>query len=152
MSAARSTLRGAALIAAVAVAAGLIAGAAGAPGAAAAAAPVEGLLARQAAAWNAGDLDAFCALYEDDAVFVTPSGVTRGRQAVLERYRARYKDRAAMGTLSFEVLDVRDLGETRSVAARWALKYTDRPEASGYTLLVMKRHADGWRIVQDPSM
>jgi uncharacterized protein (TIGR02246 family) len=117
-----------------------------------AAVPVEQLLARQAAAWNAGDLDGFCALYEEDAVFVTPSGVTRGRQAVLERYRARYKDRAAMGTLSFEVLDVRDLGETRSVAARWALKYADRPEASGYTLLVMKRHGDGWRIVQDASM
>ena len=152
MRAGRSPLRGAALMAAVAVAAGLIAGAAGTPGAAAASAPVEELLARPAAAWNAGDLDGFCALYEDDAVFVTPSGVTRGRQAVLERYRARYKDRAAMGTLSFEVLDVRELGETRSVAARWALKYADRPEASGYTLLVMKRHGDGWRIVQDASM
>ena len=116
------------------------------------ASPVEELLARQAAAWNAGDLDGFCALYEDDAVFVTASGVTRGRQAVLERYRARYKDRAAMGTLSFEVLDVRDLGETRSVAARWALKYADRPDASGYTLLVMRRNGDGWRIVQDASM
>jgi uncharacterized protein (TIGR02246 family) len=152
MSAARSTLRGAALIAAVAVVAGLIAAAAGAPGAAAGAAPVGELLARQAAAWNAGDLDAFCALYEDDVVFVTPSGLTRGRQAVLERYRVRYKDRAAMGTLSFEVLDVRELGEARSVAARWALKYADRPEASGYTLLVMRRHGDGWRIVQDASM
>jgi len=120
--------------------------------AALAASPVDALLARQAAAWNAGDLDAFCALYEDDAVFITPSGMTRGRQAVLERYRARYKDRAAMGTLSFEVLDVRELGDTRSIAARWALKYADRPEASGYTLLVMKRHGDGWRIVQDASM
>ena len=47
---------------------------------------------------------------------------------------------------------MRDLGETRSIAARWALKYADRPEASGYTLLVMKRHGDGWRIVQDASM
>jgi uncharacterized protein (TIGR02246 family) len=120
--------------------------------AALAASPVDALLARQAAAWNAGKLEEFCSLYEDDAVFITPSGVTRGREAVLERYRARYKDRAAMGTLSFEVLDVRELGETRSIAARWALKYADRPEASGYTLLVMKRHGDGWRIVQDASM
>ncbi len=120
--------------------------------AALAASPVDALLARQAAAWNAGNLEEFCSLYEDDAVFITPSGMTRGRQAVLERYRARYKDRAAMGTLSFEVLDVRDLGETRSVAARWSLKYADKPEASGYTLLVMKRHGDGWRIVQDASM
>lgn len=140
-------------VVAAAVAAGAAAAAPAAAGPAApAAAPMEQLLARQAAAWNAGDLDGFCALYEEDAVFVTPSGVTRGRQAVLERYRARYKDRAAMGTLSFEVLDVRDLGETRSVAARWVLKYADRPEASGYTLLVMKRHGDGWRIVQDASM
>ncbi len=149
------------LVVVAVVAAAVAAGAAEASGAeglsaaapaAPATAPVEQLLARQAAAWNAGDLDGFCALYEEDAVFVTPSGVTRGRQAVLERYRARYKDRAAMGTLSFEVLDVRDLSETRSIAARWVLKYADRPEASGYTLLVMKRHGDGWRIVQDASM
>ena len=59
-------------------------------------------LTRQAGAWNRGDLDAFCAFYADDAVFISPSGVTRGRQAVLDRYKKRYPTPAAMGTLSLE--------------------------------------------------
>ncbi len=59
---------------------------------------VRALLARQADAWSQGDLDGFCSAYVDDVVFVSPSGVTRGRQAVLDRYKTRYPDRAAMGT------------------------------------------------------
>ena len=59
-----------------------------------------GALVAQVAAWNRGDLEAFTAMYADDCTFVTPNGVTRGRTEVLERYRGRYPDRAAMGTLT----------------------------------------------------
>jgi ketosteroid isomerase-like protein len=130
-------------------------------------AEVAALLDAQAAAWNRGDLDAFCAVYAADAVFVSPSGLTRGRQAVLDRYRAKYPDAAAMGTLSLEVVETRIasgtefsvLGDARpsrvhgvSVVARWRLAYPDREGASGLTLLVLRRARDGWVIVQDASM
>ena len=65
-------------------------------------ATVEALLREQAAAWSRGDLPAFCAPYAEDARFVTSDGLTRGRAAILERYRKRYPDLAAMGTLTFE--------------------------------------------------
>ncbi len=122
------------------------------PSAAEAAGAADELLRRQAEAWNAGDLEGFCAAYAEDALFVTPQGVTRGRREVLERYRGRYRDRASMGRLSFETLDVREGSGSISVAARWSLEYADRPTASGYTLLVM--HSLGGRllIVQDASM
>jgi len=121
----------------------------------------------QTAAWNRGDLDAFCAGYEEDALFLTPSGVTRGRDLILERYRQRYADREAMGTLSFEILEIRPaqgveismLGDSRpgkihavSVAARWKLFYPDREEASGLTMLFLRRRGDGWAIAHDTSM
>lgn len=127
---------------------------------------VEELLARQAAAWTAGDLDGFCSVYADDALFVSPSGPTRGRQAVLERYRRRYPDRAAMGALTLEVVEVRPLSGVEvtplgdavpgrvhalSAAARWTLRYPDREPATGLTLLVLRREREGWRIVQDAS-
>ncbi len=128
---------------------------------------VVGLLDEQAAAWNRGDLEAFCAVYAGDAVFVTPSGLTSGREAVLERYRTRYPTTDAMGTLSLDPVEVRldwgpgvtmlgDVAPSRihgaSVVARWTLARADGSADSGLTLLVLHRFGARWLIVQDASM
>lgn len=128
---------------------------------------VTDLLVEQSAAWNRGDLEAFCAVYAEDAVFVTPKGLTQGRQAVLERYRTSYPTLAAMGTLSLEPVELREawgfepnpLGDAQpsrvhgiSLVARWKLVKADGTEASGLTLLVFHRQAGRWMIVQDASM
>ena len=114
-------------------------------------------LTRQAADWNRGDLEAFTAVYAEDAVFLSTSGVHRGRAEVLARYQRRYPDRAAMGHLSFEVIETRvsDDASLVTLAARWHLAYPqdgEREDASGLTLLVLRRDPAGWQIVQDASM
>jgi peptidoglycan/xylan/chitin deacetylase (PgdA/CDA1 family)/ketosteroid isomerase-like protein len=124
------------------------------------------LLAGQAEAWSAGDLEAFCSVYADDALYVSPSGTTRGRAAILEQYRRRYPDRDAMGTLTLEVLDARTgdgvevtphgdavPGRVHSVSivGRWRLTFPGRDPAEGRTLVVLRRAGDGWQIVQDAS-
>jgi uncharacterized protein (TIGR02246 family) len=114
---------------------------------------VAAVIERQVAAWNRGDLQAFVSLYAEDAVFVSPTGLTRGRQAVLDRYRKRYPDKAAMGTLKLEIVETRVGGAGgASLVARWSLAYPDKPTASGLTLLVLHARSDGWLIVQDASM
>jgi uncharacterized protein (TIGR02246 family) len=122
---------------------------------------MKAILDRDAAAWNRGDLEAFCAVYTDDATFVTPTGLTRGRATVLERYRTKYPTARERGELSFELVEARPVAGADSsappaavsVVARWHLRYADRPEAAGWTLLVYHRDAAGaWRIVQDASM
>jgi hypothetical protein len=70
---------------------------------------IAALLDQQAVDWNRGDLAAFTSVYDEDAVFVSTTGLTRGRGAVLERYRKRYPDRAAMGTLKLEIVELRDV-------------------------------------------
>jgi uncharacterized protein (TIGR02246 family) len=111
------------------------------------------LLNEQAAAWSRGDLDAFCAVYAADATFVSPSGLTKGRQAVLDRYRNKYVDKAGMGSLTLSIEEVRSYGNrTASVVARWSLTWPDKPKAEGLTLLVFRKTSEGWRIVQDASM
>ncbi|HVN74771.1 MAG TPA: polysaccharide deacetylase family protein [Thermoanaerobaculaceae bacterium] len=125
------------------------------------------LLEVQADAWNRGDLPAFCAVYDAAAVFLTPSGLVRGRQAVLDRYAARYPSRAAMGTLTLAPVEVREawgneatlLGDAVpsrvhavSVVARWTLTSADGSERTGLTLLVFLRRDGRWVIVQDASM
>ncbi len=118
------------------------------------------LLETQAAAWNRGDLEAFCSVYAEDALFVTAFGLTKGRAEVLERYRKRYPDSNARGTLSFEVLSVdvaapaprKGAPDAIGVVARWTISHTDRPAATGLTLLNLVRAPAGWRIVHDASM
>jgi uncharacterized protein (TIGR02246 family) len=124
---------------------------------------VNGVLTAQSAAWNRGDLEAFVASYADDATFLTPTGVTHGRAAVLARYRKRYPDQKAMGTLTLTVMEARPLGvdvasgtvNALSVAAQWKLDHPGDPAAKpaeGSTLLVFRRHGGRWEIVQDASM
>jgi hypothetical protein len=73
---------------------------------------------------------------------------------VLDRYRAKYKDKAGMGTLSLTVLEARAPSSSAwaSAIARWTLTWPDKPRAEGLTLLVFARTTAGWRIVQDASM
>jgi uncharacterized protein (TIGR02246 family) len=124
---------------------------------------VKALLATQSAAWNRGDLEGFTAVYAEDASFVSPTGLTHGRRQVLERYRRRYPDQKAMGTLTLDVLETRAFPAASnacdvrsvSVAARWRLAYPDQPEkktAEGSTLLVLRPRGSSWEIVQDASM
>jgi hypothetical protein len=72
-----------------------------------------------------------------------------------------------MGTLGLEVLEfhpargveISMLGDSRpgsihgaSVVARWTLSYPDRDDATGLTLLAMRRVDGRWVIVHDASM
>jgi uncharacterized protein (TIGR02246 family) len=114
---------------------------------------VAAVLEGQVQAWNRGDLEGFTSVYAEDATFVSPTGLTRGRQAVLDRYRKRYPDKAAMGTLSLDIVEARLLDvHGASVVARWTLAYPDKPAASGLTLIVLRPRGDTWMIVQDASM
>lgn len=110
------------------------------------------LLDKQSAAWSRGDLDSFCSIYADDAVFVSPSGVTKGRGEVLARYKKKYPSAAAMGRLTLTPIDVRESADEVSVAAKWSLDYADKPGASGHTVVVFKRWQGRWLIVHDASM
>ncbi|MBI2373496.1 MAG: SgcJ/EcaC family oxidoreductase [Deltaproteobacteria bacterium] len=128
---------------------------------------IAALLADQAAAWNRGDVPAFCSAYTDDATFVSPSGVTRGRAAIRDRYEKKYSTRELMGSLTLEILETRlhqgfeisrfgDAEPSRvhgaTAVLAWKLAYTDRPMASGWSMISLVPTAKGWRITQDASM
>jgi peptidoglycan/xylan/chitin deacetylase (PgdA/CDA1 family)/ketosteroid isomerase-like protein len=128
---------------------------------------VRGLLAVQAEAWSRGDIETFCSVYAEDAAFASASGLASGRQQVVERYRQRYPDREAMGTLTLDVLEMRTAWGTEvsllgdavpsrvhsvSVMARWTLRRAGQADASGLSLIVLRPRRGGWEIVQDASM
>lgn len=122
---------------------------------------LKALLEAQAKQWTAGDLEGFCSHYAEDCLFLSPGGVTRGRKDVLDRYKKKYVDKAAMGRLTLEVVGARTSATTQrdgaggafaSVAMQWTLSYTDRPKASGYSLIALEKRSDRWKIVHDASM
>ncbi|MEM9665461.1 MAG: SgcJ/EcaC family oxidoreductase [Bacteroidota bacterium] len=115
---------------------------------------IRAVLDQQVVAWNAGNIEAFMEGYAqtDSLRFASRGSVRYGWQTTLEAYQAGYPDRAAMGRLAFDELDVRVLGPAYAmVFGGWRLTYPDgaRPEASGLFTLIMERRPAGWRVVHD---
>jgi uncharacterized protein (TIGR02246 family) len=116
------------------------------------------LLAAQSRQWTEGDLDAFCSVYADDATFLSPSGLTRGRAEILARYKRRYDTAQKRGRLSLKIVEIwtaptRDGHVTgASAVLRWHLSRSGQADASGLSLIVLRATSSGWVIEQDASM
>jgi ketosteroid isomerase-like protein len=112
---------------------------------------IEKVLHAQQDAWNRGDIDTFMNGYwrSEKTVFVSGDDVTRGWQKVLDRYKARYSDRAKMGTLAFSDPEITQLSNDSAVAlGSWKLKRAnDQPH--GRFTLIFRKFPDGWKIIHD---
>jgi uncharacterized protein (TIGR02246 family) len=114
-------------------------------------AEIQSILTAQQDAWGRGDIDGFMNGYARSAstVFVSEDEVRRGWETVRDRYRAKYSDRAKMGTLSFSGIEVTMLSPDAAVVlGRWRLKRAN-DEPHGRFTLIFKRLPEGWRIVHD---
>ena len=112
---------------------------------------IQSVLTAQQDAWNRGDIDAFMNGYARLAstVFISEDEARRGWETVRDRYRAKYSDRAKMGTLSFSDIEVTVLSPDAAVVlGRWKLK-RENDEPHGRFTLIFKRLPQGWRIVHD---
>jgi ketosteroid isomerase-like protein len=109
------------------------------------------ILHAQQAAWNRGDVDAFLEGYwrSPELTFSGASGIARGWDAVLARYKKNYPDKAAMGQLEFSNLEIRFLGaDAALLLGRWHLT-RDKGDIGGVFSLVWQRFPEGWRIIHD---
>jgi len=129
---------------------------------------VRELLASQVAAWNRGDLEGYMAGYwrSPQLTFFAGGAVTTGWDETLARYRRRYQGEGrAMGTLTFENLQLEPLGNQAALArGRWVLRFSQpaplstgagapapsKPAAGLFTVL-LRRQPEGWRIIHDHS-
>jgi uncharacterized protein (TIGR02246 family) len=115
---------------------------------------IRSVLAKQADAWNRGDLEGYMQAYwkSDDTVFRSSKGETRGWQAVLDRYRQSYPTPEKMGRLNFEGLQISQTGDDQAeVSGRYRLKTIDGKGSvqSGRFYLTMRRIDGTWVVVKD---
>jgi len=112
---------------------------------------IHAVLSAQQTAWNRGDVDSFLVGYwhSPELTFSGSSGVSRGWDGVMARYKKNYPDRSAMGELDFSELEYRFLGpDAALVLGHWHLK-REKDEPGGVFTLVWQRFPDGWKIVHD---
>jgi len=113
---------------------------------------IEEVITAQSEAWNRGDLEGFMAGYArmPELVFTSGGEIQRSWDGTLARYQKRYGgDRSSMGTLVFDILEIRPLGSDGAVVlGTWKLTGRDKP-AGGVFSLVFERRPEGWRIVHD---
>lgn len=109
------------------------------------------VLEAQEKAWNNGDIEGFMAGYlkSDQLRFASGGDITLGWQETLNRYQARYSDRAKMGTLKFDIKTVDVLDQDDSlVFGQWTL-IREKDEPSGLFTLHLKKDEGGWKVVSD---
>jgi ketosteroid isomerase-like protein len=114
-------------------------------------AQIRELLDTQTAAWNRGDVDAFMAGYwkSEQTEFVGANGITRGWQAVHDRYVRIYPDTKAMGRLSFSNLEVHPVCANAAYAIGQFQLEREHDRPAGIFTLNFRKFPEGWRIVAD---
>jgi ketosteroid isomerase-like protein len=116
---------------------------------------IRAVLDAQVAAWNRGEIEGFMAGYRksEKTTFLSSSGVSRGWQALLDRYKRGYPDKKTMGTLAFSELEINMLGSNAAfIIGHWHLdrEKDGKPDyPGGVFTLVAQRFPEGWRIVSD---
>jgi ketosteroid isomerase-like protein len=104
----------------------------------------------QEQAWNDGDIERFMRGYwKSDSTIFASSTISRGWQAMLERYQRSYPTPEKMGKLKFTITQIDMINSSwAKVLGAWEL--SGLPEnPRGWFTLIMRRSDEGWRIVHD---
>ncbi len=112
---------------------------------------VQYVLLRQQDDWNKGDIDAFMEGYwkSEKLQFIGGSGVTYGWKNTLENYKKRYPDRAAMGKLTFDIINVEKLSKKSiMLVGKWHLQ-REKDNPKGHFMLIWKKIGRSWVIIAD---
>ena len=99
-----------------------------------------------AEAYNRGDLDAMAAVFTEDAVRVTPSGIFQGRDAI----RRGFQDALKLGLHDYSVQRVISRSEGSLVfnAGKWQAKLGDH-QFHGYYTAILVREGDQPKIMEE---
>jgi len=114
--------------------------------------PADAPLAFQSA-WNAHDMDAFGALFHEDATFVNRFATySRGVEQIVALHRGIHETIYRDSTLENELIAVDPIGEGAAIVHFWSRLTTSAAHPAGphavdtLILAVVTRHEAAWRI------
>lgn len=109
------------------------------------------VLKKQEMFWNEGNIAKFMDGYwkSDSLLFVGSSGPSYGWQTTLDRYKKRYPGKDAMGTLHFDIREIKSLSsEYGFVVGKWSLT-RNIGDIGGYFSLLFRKINGKWVIIAD---
>lgn len=114
---------------------------------------IRAVLNAEQIAWNNGDIDAFMEGFwkSDSLQFVSARGVNHGWEETRQGYKLRYADRAAMGTLSYEILQVTPLASDVFVVMGKYHVTRDIGNLDGAFTVIFKKIKGKWVAIYDHS-
>ena len=112
---------------------------------------IKAVMAMQEEAWSKGDLEKFMQGYleNETLTFIGSRGLSYGWNTTLENYRKGYPDRAAMGTLSFEVLELKSLSPEYCYMIGQYKLVRAAEDLSGYFTLLWQKVDGDWKVIAD---
>ena len=105
------------------------------------------------AAWNRGDLDGYLESYwdSDQTIWISSGSLTRGSQAIVAAYKARFSTPPQMGRLTLLELEIDVLTTEDAVAfGRWMLAVGDE-SFKGFFTVQLRKIEGTWLFVSDHS-
>jgi ketosteroid isomerase-like protein len=113
-------------------------------------AAIHEVLALQVNAWNKGDINAFMQGYwKSDSLLFIGAKISNGWDSTLVRYQRSYPDRAAMGTLRFEILRMDYISDNSYLVTGKYFLTREKDNPSGIFTLLFKKKNDQWWVVYD---
>ncbi|MGE0773056.1 MAG: DUF4440 domain-containing protein [Cyclobacteriaceae bacterium] len=112
---------------------------------------IKSIMSAQEEAWNRGDLETFMEGYwrSDSLQFIGSRGINRGWQNTLDGYKKGYPTREAMGTLRFEILQYKPIGNKAVLVTGKFFLSRSIGDLSGIFTLLFQRKKGKWVIVYD---
>lgn len=111
------------------------------------------ILLQTAADWSKGSIDDFMKAYwkNDSVTYVGKNGVTYGYNNILASYKKSFPDTSAMGKLSFDIIQVKQLSPDYCYVIGKYIVSRTAGKAEGHFTLLFKKIDGQWLIVSDHS-
>ena len=114
---------------------------------------IKAVLEKQRLDWNNGDMIGYMQGYlkSDSLLFVGKTGPFYGWEKNLQVYQQVYPDKAAMGNLTFDIIQIKIIDKKHAfVLGGWNLQM-EKGEQKGFFTLLVEKFKEGWKIVVDHS-
>src|SRR3954468_22208781 len=112
---------------------------------------IRAVMDKQVREWNNGNIPAFMETYAktDSLMFIGSKGITYGWDSTLARYKRNYPDKAAMGKLSFELKEMKQLSERYYYVVGKFILEREKGNVSGHFDLLFEKIRGKWLIIAD---
>jgi len=114
-------------------------------------AAITSVLHQQANDWSDASIDAFMKGYDNTSnlLFVGKSGITKGWQETLNRYKAGYPTKDHTGELKFDILEVQPINTGAYLLVGEFHLVRKVGKADGIFTLVFKKVDGQWKVISD---